>query len=105
MAAAKDIKSDSDGDLFIDPITGDFKIDFSDQQHIQDIIEASQGEYKEFPALGVGIEAYLNSAGTEQTIERSVKLQLQSDGYSVSGASVSFDQNGKLTVEPKAIRR
>lgn len=102
--AAKDIKSDDNEDLFIDPITGDFKIDFSDQQHIQDIIEASQGDYKEFPSLGVGIEAYLNSSGTEQTIERSVKLQLQSDGYSVSGASVTFDPNGKLIIEPKAIR-
>lgn len=102
---AKDIKLDEDDDLFIDPITGDFKISMSDDQHIQDIIDSFPGHYKEFPSLGVGIEQYLNSSGTEQKINREIKLQLHADGYDVSKASSEFDSNGRLIITPNAIRR
>lgn len=104
MAEAKDIKSDSDGDLFIDPNTGDFAFGLSDEQHIEDIIDSDIGHYKEFPALGAGIENYVNSSGTEQEIARKTKLQLQGDGYNVSRTIVEFDPNGNLTVSPNAIR-
>lgn len=104
MPAAKDILLDNDGDLFIDSISGDFSIGLSDEWHIQDIIQADKGWYKEFPSLGVGIEKYLNSSGTEQEIVRNTKLQLQSDGYNVKNTLASFDGNGELILAPNATR-
>lgn len=101
---AYDIKS-TDNDLVINTLTGDFEISTSDDQHIEDIITAFTGWFKEFPSLGVGIKQYQASAGQEQTIERSIKLQLQGDGYSVAGAKVDSNPNGTFTIWPNAIRK
>lgn len=104
MAAFKDIKLDSKGDLFIDPLTGDLAIDYSDQNHIQDIIESTVGSWKEFPALGVGIKQYQGSAGKEQQIQQIISLQLQSDGYQVGQTTVYYNQTGALEIDPNATR-
>lgn len=101
---ASDFLLDKDGDLMINPNTGDFQIGLSDDQHIQDIIESFPGWWKEFPSIGVGILQYLNSSGQEQQIERSIKLQLTADGYEVSRPDVSVTIDG-ITYNPNAIRR
>lgn len=74
----------------------------SDQQHIEDTIKATPGAYKESPADGVDIDKYLNSSGQEQIVARSILLQLQSDGYTVTRPSVQFDANGRLIINPNA---
>lgn len=78
---AKDFKLGSDGDLVFSG--GDLKIDFSDKQHIKDIINSNTGWWKQFPLVGVGIQYYLNSSGKDQQLEREIRLQLTADGYSV----------------------
>lgn len=93
-----------DNDLYINPNTGDFQIAYSDPQHIQDIIESFAGWWKEFPALGVGIKQYQGSSGMEQTLQRSIKLQLQGDGYSVEGMIVESNPDGTFTIYPNAVR-
>lgn len=103
MALAKDIRSDNDGDLYIDPLTGDFKIDFSDEQHIRDIIESFKGCWKESPNVGVGIKQYQNSAGKDQEIEREIKLQLQADGYNTNNVRVETTVDG-INIFPNAER-
>jgi hypothetical protein len=99
---ANDILLDSDGDLLIE--NGDFKIGPSDEQHIEDIISAYLGWWKEFPSVGVGIKQYQAGSGVEQTIEREIKLQLKADGYTVDRPSVEFDSSGRLVINPNAIR-
>lgn len=83
---------------------GDFVISLSDQQHIADTINAFPGWWKENPADGVGIFQFLESSGQEQEIERSVKINLQSDGYQVGNPNVSKDSNGNLTIDPQATK-
>jgi hypothetical protein len=104
MAAAKDLKLDEDGDLYIDPATGDLKIDFSDKQHIKDIINSNIGWYKQFPLVGVGIQYYLNSSGLQQQLEREIRLQLTADGYSVERPKITNNPDGTFTIEPNAVR-
>lgn len=104
MAAFKDIKLDPTGDLYIDPLTGDFAIDYSDQDHIKDIIESFIGSWKEFPALGVGIKQYQGSGGKEQQVQQTISLQLQSDGYEVGQVNVIYNQNGVLEIYPDVSR-
>jgi hypothetical protein len=89
-----------ENDLYI--TNGDFAIAESDVQHINDTINAFQGWWKNYPEDGVGIFQYLNSIGSEQTIKRSLIINLQSDGYTVSNPVVEVDSSGKLKIIPNA---
>lgn len=88
-------------DLFIDPVTGDFVIVASDQQHIEDTIAAFPGWWMQYPADGVGARAFLGSSGQIQNLARQIKLQLQSDGYTVKNPKVSY-VGGFLDINPDA---
>ncbi|QTE37468.1 hypothetical protein J3L18_30960 [Mucilaginibacter gossypii] len=91
-------------DLYIDPSTGDFVFAESDEQHIIDTIAAFPGWWKENPADGVGLFQYENSSGQEQVLERSIKINLQGDGYQVNNPSVTRDASGNLVVQPNATK-
>lgn len=95
MALANDILLDTDGDL--DFINGDFAIGFSDNQHIQDILESFPGSWKEYPLVGVGLDFYLNSTGKEQTIKNEITRQLTSDGFSIDELEV--EETGAINVK------
>jgi len=60
---------------------GDFLIDESDQQHIEDIFIAQKGEFKEFPQLGFGAINYIKTNTTIYQFERDLRIQLQFDNY------------------------
>ena len=83
-------------------VNSDLVYDISDEQHIEDTINASPGWWKENFADGVGIRSYLNSDGQEQVLARSIKIQLESDLYSVTNPAIQFDANGKLVIQPNA---
>jgi hypothetical protein len=76
----------------------------SDEQHIVDTINSYPGWWKENPSDGVGIFSYLKSRGTEQFLAKSIKLQLQSDGYIVTNPVVLFGSDGRITINPNASR-
>lgn len=82
----KDIDLETDLDLKI--IDGDFAISDSDQNHVINILKAYVGGYKQFPLVGVGIDYYLASAGTQQVIKRNITVQMESDGYKVNKIEV-----------------
>jgi hypothetical protein len=75
----QDILRDDDGDLLIK--NGDFSIGESDQQHIKDILDAQQGEFKEFPLAGFGAINYIKKTITADEFKRDLKIQLNYDGY------------------------
>lgn len=70
----------------------------SDDQHIVDTINAAPGWWKENHSDGVGIMNYLKGRGIQQELQRSIKINLQSDGYNAS-PKVSYDTAGKLIIE------
>ncbi|WP_282628804.1 MULTISPECIES: hypothetical protein [Empedobacter] len=76
----KDFKRTDEQDLEI--INGDFVIDESDQQHIEDIFIAQKGEFKEFPQLGFGAINYLKTTISPYKFERDLRIQLEYDNYS-----------------------
>jgi hypothetical protein len=93
----------NDGEDLIFNNNGDFAIGDSEKQHISDIIYTAPGWYKEFPSVGVNIQQYLSGAGISDDLNRNLKLQLQSDGYSVTTAK--FIQNGEnLILDTNATR-
>lgn len=95
-----DIQYGDNNDLIV---TGnDLVYDVSDEQHVEDTINASPGWWKENFADGVGIRSYLNSDGQAQVLARAITIQLQSDLYTVNNPIVQFGANGKLTITPNA---
>lgn len=86
MAMVKDIDLETDLDLKI--VNGDFAISDSDQNHVINILKAYVGGYKQFPLVGVGIDYYLASSGTQQVIKRNITVQMESDGYKVNKIEV-----------------
>lgn len=101
MAQAQDFQQ-LDGDLKI--ANGDFMIGDADADHVEDIISSSQGEWKEFPLVGVSIDQYLNSAGQENEISRQVRLQLSGDGYSQLGVITTRNVDGTFDIKVDATR-
>jgi len=79
----------------------DLAIDYSDNQHIQDTINAFQGWWKEYPADGVGIQAYLNAPLTELLLKQNIRSQLESDGYKANPI-IYQDYKGTTNIDPQA---
>ena len=100
MATVKDFVQDNTGDLLVN--NGDFVIDFSDTEHITDIISSAQGAWKEYPLCGVGIDNYLNSSGTQNILTQSIIQQLAIDGY--NSIDVEFQSNDVSKFSVDAIR-
>lgn len=96
----KDILLSPDGDLTF--ANGDFVVGESDEQHIQHILVAEKGDFREYPIVGVGLIRYLNSpndSSTKTDLQLRIKKQLENDGYSVTDIAIldalNIDINAK----------
>lgn len=81
-------------DIIIDnPIlNGDWNIGHSDQQHIQHILMAKPGDFKNAPLLGVNVPSLMHASLSPlvvQSLEKNIRLNLEADG--VKNISVSID--------------
>jgi len=97
MALRYDIALENNDISFLN---GDMFIAESDEQHIIDIINAFQGWWKEYPFLGVGLMKYMKSNTSAQEVNKNVKSQLQSDGYTLNSPYVNLTTSGQLTINP-----
>ena len=100
MATAKDFLQDNTGDILIKD--NDFVIGNSDEDHIIDIINSNQGDWKEYIFCGVGIDNFLNSSGAQLQLRKQILQQLTADGY--SSVSVVFTDNNTTNFDVDAIR-
>lgn len=80
-------------------LNGDFAIQDSDAQHIADTLNAFPGWWKENPPDGVGVFQYLNSGGQEQSLRRSIQINLKADAYR-SNPIVKTNSAGLLSIDP-----
>lgn len=85
-----DIRHTEKGDL--DLSTGDLRYATSDYQHQKDLLLSGKGHYKEYPALGVGIEDYRNETDPEELL-RAIRQEFAADGMKVSKVAVAADGN------------
>ncbi|SNA83426.1 conserved hypothetical protein [Flavobacterium psychrophilum] len=86
----KDILLDTNFDLLIE--NGDFVIGDSDQQHVNCVFLAHQGEYKEFPKIGFGASNYLKkSKATKEKFIYDLTKQLKYDGYTEAEITNDFE--------------
>lgn len=104
-----DFLVDEDGDELI--VNGDYVIGPSDSQHIDDIIISVAGAWREFPAVGVGVQEYQSGPNEEQKLRAVINQQLKADGYADiivlanyldNSLDVSVDANRILTASTVA---
>ena len=98
--AAKDFLQNSEFDLLI--VDGDLSIGLSDEDHINDIINSNQGDWKEYILCGVGIDNYLNSSGLDIFLEKEIVVQLERDGF--SQINIDFKDNNSFNFSVDAVR-
>lgn len=84
---AKDLKL-VNNDLYINPVTKDFELAEADTQHVENIIIAEPGWYKEFPLIGVGLQKYNRTTGKQQELDRLIALNLKMDNKNLKVRSV-----------------
>ena len=65
----KDLITDAYGDLIF--VNGDIKIDESDTQHVEHILIADRGQFRQFPLIGVGISRYYHGSVNKQQLKQS----------------------------------
>lgn len=84
---------------------GDFKIDYSDQQHIEDIVIAEKGQYYESPKIGVGIREFQNASISKQDIKKAIRQSLEADNYSNIRVDITGNiDERKITVDAIRIK-
>jgi len=74
---------------------GDFVIQESDNQEIQNILDAHQGEWRQWPLVGFGIEDWLLAPLDLAKFRKDVSLQLRLDGFKKPQVIL---EDGQLTV-------
>jgi hypothetical protein len=79
-------------------LNGDFLIDESTEQHLQHLLKANEGEYKQWPFMGIGILKNIKQSFNPMArlnLEREILLQLEADG--VKNAEVNVSEEGVIT--------
>jgi hypothetical protein len=90
MAETQDILFDESNDVAC--IAGDFEVGISDDQHVMDLFEASEGHYKQNPITGIGIIKALNGV-IDGKLKRIARINLQVDGYKLNSITSPDGEN------------
>jgi hypothetical protein len=90
----QDLLLDSNYDLQINSLTGDFAVGDSTQQEIQLLLYAEKGDWKFSPVSGVSARRYLKSSGQLLELEAAIRLQMQLDNLNVQQLSITTDASG-----------
>lgn len=97
--------------LLLDSLDGD--IQFKDgalvwgntnNQNQHDILISYQGEWKQFPYVGVGLESYEGASFNITALKNSINTQLRSDGFMIRIPTINFNPNGTLNVTTNATK-
>ncbi|CAI9429696.1 DUF4313 domain-containing protein [Candidatus Ornithobacterium hominis] len=91
MNSRRDIQVDALGELIFR--NGDFLIEESDMQHVEHIVIAQPGEYKQHPTLGFGVQNYLKTNTKPVRFKRDLRIQLNYDGY--QSPNIDFEPDYK----------
>jgi len=97
----KDFITDSDGDITIQ--NGDILVGNSDSQHVEHIVIADKGHYRQHPLLGVGLLRYMNGNINPVALEQEIQMNLESDNYIVN--EIQIDPNDLAQIDIDAERR
>jgi hypothetical protein len=94
----QDIALNDNADILA--VNGDWGVQYSDPNHIRDIVQSYVGNWKEYPTCGVGIFNFVGSNGQEAALTALVQAQLQQDGFiNTNGIQAIQDFNGQFQLK------
>ncbi len=99
MIISEDILLDG-FDLVIDH--GDFDFGPSDDQHIEHIVIASKGSYRQWPLMGVGLQRYFNGPDSKSVrveLAREISLKLEEDNFAPSVIDIPDFDNIRIIAD------
>ena len=88
-----------EGDIMLDENNtirfenGDLKLGDAPEQHLGGIINAAKGNWRRYPTLGVDIQTKIDSPQDIRSLEQEIRLELEKDGYVLSGVDVITEDN------------
>lgn len=94
MIKASDILCDGTGDILVK--NGDMVIGDATLQHQQDLLLASEGDYKFDPLVGVGLAEFLDDEDPSGMMKK-VRVQFGKDGMKVKTARIN--ESGKVEID------
>ena len=80
---------------------GDISVGKSDQQHVEHIMRASIGHYRQWPLIGVNIKTYQNGPFNAVTLKQNIERNLVSDNYSVRQVLISA--SGEISIDAERV--
>lgn len=95
---AYDILLGEDGDLAVTE-TGDLLVDWSDAQHVDDLLLSNRGNWKQYPLAGAAIQRLANSKITGSdalTAKRLIAEALRYDDVKLNKLTIATDGTIKL---------
>lgn len=92
----KDILLDNDNDLKI--LNGDFVIGESLEQRQKLIVQSAKNDFKQFPEMGAGLEAFLDDDDS-QALFAEIREQFKLDKMTLK--SIGFDDEGNILIDGK----
>jgi len=98
MAVKDFIFDDTTNDLTI-TANGDFFVSESDAHHIEHILKADKGQFRQSPLLGFSIDRQQNGAVNTQEIKQEIRKQLIADGFTVRKIAVDGEVNINIDAE------
>jgi len=82
---------------------GDLLVSASDEQHVEHIIKADNGHFRQWPLVGVGSDKYRGGPFNRQKVAQEISLQLRSDNYQVRSVDIK-GEGSEFTVAIDAKR-
>lgn len=86
-----DILFANDADSDVEILSGDFRVDESDQQHIKHIMTSDKGQFRQWPLIGVGIIKQQNGSINRTDLKQTIRVQLKYDEFTVKRIDISTD--------------
>lgn len=81
---------------------GDVLVSESDAQHVDHILRADKGHFRQHPLLGVGINNYRGASVGREELKRNISLQLRSDNINVR--KIDIDREYNITIDAKRLK-
>jgi hypothetical protein len=100
MAFVEDFLFDSDGDLGI--TNGDITTGYSDNQHLEDIMLSSWGQFRQYPDIGVGVERFFMGNFSNQYIRKEIRREIESDNFTITDLEIDGNLNINLRAKRKS---
>jgi len=78
---------------------GDLDIGYSDNQHVEHILEANPGQYYQYPDVGYGVRKRLNGSIDIATEKKLIKQAIENDNYTMPSDGININPStGKFDI-------